>query len=111
MQPPPAATAAAFYCLWLAPLGGYCGALRPTSFVRDLDVSMSDDMYDDDAAQDAALDYEDEAQLSSGHYYDEEDEEEVEYVRGGTYEGRGFRKKEIASPEFLGIHSMHSKRG
>eukprot|EP00984_Skeletonema_dohrnii_P008224 scaffold3016_cov114-Skeletonema_dohrnii-CCMP3373.AAC.3 len=54
---------------------------------------MSDDMHDDDAAQDAALDYEDEAQLSGGRYYDEDDEEEVEYFRGGTYEGRGFRKK------------------
>jgi len=59
----------------------------------------------------AAREVFDEAQLSGGRYYDEDDEEEVEYVRGGTYEGRGFRKKEIASPEFLGIHSMHSKRG
>jgi len=58
---------------------------------RDLD--MSDDMFDDDAARDAALDYEDEAQVSGGRYYDEDDEEEEEYVREGTYEGKGFPPK------------------
>eukprot|EP00984_Skeletonema_dohrnii_P007649 scaffold2796_cov158-Skeletonema_dohrnii-CCMP3373.AAC.2 len=54
---------------------------------------MPDDMFDDDAARDAALDYEDEAQLSGGCHYDEDDEEEEEYVREGTYEGRGFPPK------------------
>eukprot|EP00984_Skeletonema_dohrnii_P008960 scaffold3356_cov82-Skeletonema_dohrnii-CCMP3373.AAC.2 len=83
----PAAAAAFIYCLWLDPLGGYCGALRPTSFVAtqgiimfdlfcDLLLDMPDDMFDDDAARDAALDYEDEAQLSGGCHYDEDDEEE-----------------------------------
>eukprot|EP00984_Skeletonema_dohrnii_P023913 scaffold13021_cov73-Skeletonema_dohrnii-CCMP3373.AAC.1 len=66
-----------------------------------------DNMFGDDAARDAALDYEDEAQLRGGRYYDEDDEEEEECVREGTYEGRGFPPKPLEGAWSIRLERFH----
>jgi hypothetical protein len=61
-------------------------------FIDVLDLDMDDDMYDNDVDREASVDYEEE-QLRGGRRYDGDDEEEEEYVREGTYEGKSFPPK------------------
>jgi hypothetical protein len=66
------------------------GALRP---IYTLD--MPDDLFDDDAARDAALDYEDEAQLSGRHYYDRTTKRRSTSEKGRMKEGASLRSHQI----------------